>query len=101
MMFEEKDSFGEAFQKWIEAIAALNKNSSGQAGDDLSVDVSVRVRMIPKQPDVFLWDFYLIREGLVRCDVNEHIVAVVQWRNAQTMKMQVCLLGKLIMQRHS
>src|SRR6266566_777314 len=46
MILEEKDSFGQTFQERIKTVAALNKNSSGHASNDLSVDVSVRVRMI-------------------------------------------------------
>jgi hypothetical protein len=93
MMLEEKDSFGQTFQERIETVAALNKNSPRHATDDLPVNVSMCVWVIPKQTDVSLGDLYLIRECLFGSDVKEHIVTVVQRRNIQTVKMQVCPLG--------
>ena len=101
MMLEEKDSFCQTLHEWIKALAAFNKNSSRHVADDLSVNVSMSVRMIPEQSDVPLGDFYLVRERIPGSNVQKYIVAIVQRRNAQSMKMEVCLLGQLIMQRDS
>src|SRR6266545_647541 len=100
MVFEEKHSFGEAFQEWIETVAALNKNSSGHPAEDLPVNISMHVRVKPEQPNVSLGNLYLIRECLSGSDVKEHVVTVVQRRNVQAVEMQVCLFGKLIVQRN-
>jgi hypothetical protein len=88
MMLEEKHSFGEALQERIETVAALNKNSSRHAANDLPVNVSMHVRVKPEQPNVSLWNLDLVCERLAGSDVKKHIVAVVQRRNSQAVKMR-------------
>ena len=92
MMLEEKGPFGQTFQEWIETVAAFNKNSTGHAADDLLVDLSVRVGMVPEKADMLLWDFYLIHESLAGRDVEEDVVAIVQRGEPETVKVQVRLL---------
>jgi len=56
-----------------------------------SIYVSMQVRVIPEQANVFLGNSYFLGERLAGSDVKENIVTLLQRRNIQAVKVQICL----------
>src|SRR4029077_7286558 len=76
----------------MEPLESVDHQSTGQAAENLIVDGTVRVRMIPVKARALPSggrDPHLVLERLARMNVYEHVVAVSLRRNAHAVIVQI------------
>ena len=91
-MLDEKKALGQSLQNRKQPLDAVDDQRARQAAEDLIVDKTVGVRVVPEQPRALAagsGNVHFVLERFAGMNVDEDIVAVAPRRHAHAVKVQV------------